>query len=280
MRTIKTARQMSANARRIIASGETLALVPTMGFLHEGHLALVDSACKAADKVVVSIFVNRAQFGPREDLRSYPRNTRRDLRLLRQRGVDLVFMPGAKEIYPPGYETYVDVEKLSLTLEGKFRPGHFRGVTTVVAKLFNICWPDVAVFGQKDFQQAVVLKKMAADMGYPIKIIVAPTVREPDGLALSSRNSYFTESQRGEAACLYRGLTAARRAFRAGEKNSANLKNLIRREARRSCNTVKFDYIAITDCESLRPMTRARKGAVILLAARVHGVRLIDNIRL
>lgn len=280
MRTIKTAKQMSAVARKITVSGEALALVPTMGFLHEGHLALVDRARESADKVVVSIFVNPTQFGPKEDLNSYPRNTKRDLKLLRQRGVDLVFMPNAREIYPPGYETYVEVEKLSRTLEGEYRPGHFRGVTTVVAKLFNICRSDVAVFGRKDFQQAVVLKKMAADLGYPIRIIISPTVREANGLALSSRNSYFSDSQRVEAACLYHGLTAARRAFRAGEKQSGKLKNIIRREARQACKTVKFEYIEVTDGETLKPLASARKGSVISLAARVHGVRLIDNIRL
>ncbi len=280
MRIIKTAKQMSAAARKITSSGKTLALVPTMGFLHEGHLALVDRAKRAADKVVVSIFVNPAQFGPREDLRSYPRNLQRDLKLLRQGKIDLLFMPSAKEIYPAGYETYVEVENLSRKLEGKYRPGHFRGVTTVVAKLFNICRPDVAIFGQKDFQQAAVLKKMTADQGYPIKIIIGPTVRESSGLALSSRNSYFTDLQRFEAAGLYRGLLAARRAFRAGEKHAVNLKKIIRREARRACKSVKFEYIAITDGETLQPLTRAGKGSVISLAARVHGVRLIDNISL
>ena len=280
MRTIKSSKHMSAAARKIIASGETLALVPTMGFLHEGHLALVDRAHKAADKVVVSIFVNPAQFGPKEDLRSYPRNMGRDLKLLRERGVNLVFAPDVKEMYPAGYATCVEVEKLSRTLEGKFRPGHFRGVTTVVAKLFNICLPDMAVFGQKDYQQAVVLKKLALDLGYPIKIIIGPTLREPNGLALSSRNKYFTRAQREEAACLYRGLSAARRAFRQGERRAANLKNIIRREAKRTCKTVRFDYVALTDYDSLKPLTRATKGAVISLAAKIHGVRLIDNIRL
>ncbi|MFQ5607501.1 MAG: pantoate--beta-alanine ligase [Candidatus Zixiibacteriota bacterium] len=257
-----------------------MALVPTMGFLHEGHLALVDRARKAADKVVVSIFVNPAQFGPREDLKSYPRDTRRDLRLLRQRGADFVFLPTVAEIYPAGYETYVEVESLGRRFEGESRPGHFRGVTTIVAKLFNICRPDAAVFGQKDYQQAMVLRKLAEDLGYPLKFIIAPTVREPSGLALSSRNSYFTPEQRAEAACLYRGLRATRLAFRSGEKRPAELARTVRREARSVCGSVKFDYVALTEFTTLRPLKVAQKGAVISLAAKVHGVRLIDNIRL
>lgn len=271
---------MSGSARAVVESGETLALVPTMGYLHEGHLALVRRAKKHATRVAVSIFVNPAQFGPREDLSKYPRNTRRDLKLLRELDVDLVYMPKPEDVYPDGYATYVEVEGITNTLEGKSRPGHFRGVTTVVSKLFNVCRPDVVVFGQKDFQQAVVLEKLTRDLEYPLKFIVAPTVREKDGLAMSSRNAYFKPAERTDAICLYRGLTAARKAFKSGEKSGAKLRAIVRREARKVCPTVRFDYIALTDSKTIRPLTRAASGATISTAATVHGVRLIDNLRL
>jgi len=280
MKTIKSPKKMSQAARDIVATGRTLALVPTMGALHAGHLALVDRARKAAEVVAVSIFVNPTQFGPDEDYLNYPRDTRRDLALLRERGVEIVFLPQVKDIYPDGYETFVTVEKLTRTLEGQSRPGHFRGVTTIVAKLFNICRPDVVVFGQKDYQQAAVLKKMTTDLAYPIKFIVAPTVRERDGLALSSRNQYFKAEQRKEAVCLIAGLRTAKQAFRHGETSVSAIRKIVKQESRRICPTVRFEYIAVTGFETLAPLKTLNKGAMLSLAARVHGVRLIDNLRL
>ena len=280
MKTIKSPKKMSQAAREIVASGQTVALVPTMGALHEGHLALVDRARRAADVVVVSIFVNPTQFGPDEDYLNYPRDTRRDLALLRKRRVGFVFLPQVKDMYPDNYETYVTVENLTQTLEGKARPGHFRGVTTIVAKLFNICRPDVVVFGQKDYQQAAVLKKMTADLAYPITFVVAPTVRERDGLALSSRNQYFSAEQRKEAVCLSDGLRAAKKAFRAGETSVGSIRGIIAREAKKVCPTVKFEYIAATEYETLTELKKLKKGAMLSLAAKVHNVRLIDNLRL
>ncbi len=271
---------MSQAARECVATGKTLALVPTMGALHDGHLALVERAQKSADIVVVSIFVNPKQFGPDEDYLNYPRDNRRDLALLRERKVDFVFMPPVEDIYPEGFETFVSVEQITQTLEGKSRPDHFRGVTTVVAKLFNICRPDVAVFGQKDYQQAQTLKKMTTDLSYPIKFIVASTVREKDGLALSSRNQYFNARERAEARCLIVGLRAAHEAFKAGETSLIALKTLISVEAEAICPTIKFEYIALTEFETLEPLDAPQKGAMISLAASVHGVRLIDNLRL
>ena len=275
---------MSSACRKIIASGKTLALVPTMGYLHAGHLSLMRIARKKADVVAVSIFVNPKQFGPGEDLKNYPQSARADLAALRELGVDLVFTPERRAIYPRDFQTSVDVTLLTKTLEGKARPDHFRGVTTMVAKLFNICRPDIAVFGQKDYQQAEVLRKMSADLGYPIKIVIGPTVRESDGLAMSSRNSYFTQSQRREAVCLYRGLQASRKAFRSGMRSSVELKRVLRSEARRICRAgararaLDFDYVALTDRHTLTLLKKAQKGAVLSVAARIHGVRLIDNI--
>lgn len=280
MKTIKSARAMSSLARKLIASGETIGLVPTMGYLHEGHMSLVDIARKKSSTVVVTLFVNPTQFGPGEDFKNYPRNTRRDLQMLNRRGADYVFMPTVSAMYPKDYKTYVTVEGLTDSLEGKYRPGHFRGVTTIVTKLFNICRPDVAVFGQKDYQQVIVLRKMTTDLDFPIKFVIAPTVREKDGLAMSSRNSYFNDSQRTEAVCLYRGLQAARAAFRAGKTNPAFLAEQVQKTAKQICQTVVFDYVAVTDFDSLSPSKRAKKGDVLSVAARVHGVRLIDNIRL
>ncbi|MCH9032531.1 MAG: pantoate--beta-alanine ligase [candidate division Zixibacteria bacterium] len=280
MRRISSMAGMSSACRKVIASGKTLALVPTMGYLHEGHLSLVRIAQKKADVVVVSIFVNPTQFGPGEDFESYPQNTRADLAALREFDIDFVFTPDRRAIYPENFQTYVNVALLTRTLEGKTRPDHFRGVATIVTKLFNICRPDFAVFGQKDYQQAEVLRKMSEDLGYPIKIVIGPTLRESDGLAMSSRNSYFTPSQRREAVCLYRGLQAARKEFRSGNRSASELKRIVRTRARKICRgrALDFDYVALTDRHTLTPLKKAQKGAVLSVAARVHGVRLIDNI--
>jgi pantoate--beta-alanine ligase len=276
----RTVRKMQATARALAARGKTIGLVPTMGYLHEGHLSLVRRAKKAADVVIVSIFVNPTQFAPHEDIARYPRDEKGDIKKIKAAGGDIVFIPRAKEIYPSDFQTYATVEELTKTLEGASRPTHFRGVTTIVAKLFNICRPDVAVFGMKDYQQAVVLKQMTADLGYPIKFIIAPTVRERDGLAMSSRNVYFTPQQRKEALCLYYALRTAQAMVRSGVIDAKKIEKEMRAVIRSICTTAEIDYIALTDFHSLRPLEKVVKNTVCSLAVKVHGVRLIDNMKL
>lgn len=280
MKTIRTVRQMQQTVRKLVAQGKTIGLVPTMGFLHEGHLSLVRKAKQHADIVVASIFVNPTQFGPREDFSSYPHDEKGDLKKLRSAVCDIVFIPTTREIYPKGFQTFVHVEKLTQILEGASRPGHFRGVTTVVSKLFNIIRPDVAVFGQKDFQQAAVLRQMTIDLGYPIKFIVAPTVRETDGLAMSSRNKYFSPETRPEAVCLYCGLKKAKAMVKAGERSTAKISRAMTKEILAVCPSAQIDYIAFNDLKTLQSTTKVEPGTVCSLAARLHGVRLIDNMKL
>jgi pantoate--beta-alanine ligase len=280
MRIIRSVKKMQATSRQIAAKGKTVGIVPTMGFLHEGHLSLIRRARKEADVVVVTIFVNPAQFAPGEDLTKYPRDEKGDVRKIESVGGDIVFVPKASDIYPADFQTYVTVEELTRTLEGAVRPTHFRGVTTIVAKLFNIIRPDVAVFGMKDYQQAVVLGQMTRDLGYPIKFIVAPTVRERDGLAMSSRNKYFTPEQRRDARCLYFALRSAREMVRAGRLNAGAIAKEMRSVIRAACPVSKIDYIAFTDSASLRPVQRVTRGTICSLAVRVHSVRLIDNMKL
>ena len=266
-------------SRQIAARGKTIALVPTMGNLHEGHLSLIRRARKTADVVIVSIFVNPKQFGPREDYGTYPRDEKNDIAKIKKAGGDIVFIPKAIDIYPDDFQTYVTVEKLSKTLEGKSRPVHFRGVTTVVAKLFNITRPDVAVFGSKDYQQAIVLKQMTKDLGYPIKFVIALTVRERDGLAMSSRNRYFTAEQRPEACCLYYALRTAREMVKSGIRDVQTIKSEMRAVIKATSPKAKIDYIAFTDFESLKPVSKAAKSTISSLAVWVYNVRLIDNMR-
>ncbi len=285
MQVIRSVRKIQIASRRMAAEGKSIALVPTMGALHRGHLALVRRAAKEADVVIVSIFVNPAQFGPGEDLRKYPRREKNDIRAVRealeQAGSDgIVFIPKAEEVYPEGFQTWVTVGELTRTLEGAARPTHFRGVATIVAKLFNLARPDVAVFGMKDYQQAVVLKQMTRDLGYPIKYIIAATVREKDGLAMSSRNAYFDVSARAEAVCLYYALKTARAMARAGVRSSRRIEKEMREVIAATCPTAAIDYIAFTDFNTLVPLGRIRPGTVCSLAVRVHGVRLIDNLKL
>ena len=218
-----------SEARRARAAGEgSWGLVPTMGYLHAGHLSLVEQARRANDHIAVSIFVNPTQFGPSEDLASYPRDLARDLALLEAAGVDLVWTPTVEDLYPPGYQTYVVVEDVTTRLEGAARPTHFRGVTTIVAKLFNVIQPDRAYFGQKDAQQVVVIRQMTRDLDFPVVIVVGPTLREPDGLAMSSRNVYLTPEQRGAAPAIYRALSAAGAAWAAGERRGKELRVVIK----------------------------------------------------
>ena len=259
------------------ARGERIALVPTMGALHEGHLSLVERAREAAGWVAMSIFVNPLQFAAGEDLDRYPRDLERDLELARAHGVDLVFAPSAAEMYPHG-EPRVAVTAsgpLAERLDGAARPGHFRGVLTVVAKLFGIFQPDVAVFGQKDFQQAALIRRMAADLDQGVEVRVAPIVREPDGLAMSSRNVYLSAEERRQALSLSRGVERARALFAAGERDAEALRAASWHAL--SVPGVQGEYADVVDPATLEPVGRAETGSVVLVAARVGGTRLIDN---
>ncbi|NOZ30156.1 MAG: pantoate--beta-alanine ligase [Chloroflexi bacterium] len=254
-------------------------LVPTMGYLHEGHLSLVRRAREENDHVGVSIFVNPTQFGPGEDLDAYPRDLERDLELLRALDVDLVWVPTVEEMYPPGFQTYVIVEEVSKPLEGAARPGHFRGVATVVAKLFNVFQPDRAYFGQKDAQQVVVIRRMVEDLNFPVEIVVCPIVRDPDGLALSSRNVYLTPEQRAAAPVLYRALCAARDAWMAGERDGERLRQIMR-AVLDSEPLAQVEYVSAADPETLAELGDAGQGVLLSLAVRIGRARLIDNILL
>jgi pantoate--beta-alanine ligase len=278
MKTIKSPKSMQLLSRRTGQTGKSIGLVPTMGALHKGHLALVERALKLTDFVVVSIFVNPTQFGAGEDFSRYPRTFSADRKLLAELGVDSVFAPSADQLYPADFETYVAVEKMSQVLEGEFRPTHFRGVTTVVAKLFNIIRPDVAVFGRKDFQQAVVIKKMARDLNFDVKIVTVPTVREKSGLAKSSRNKYFSPEQLRRAVVLYDSLKMAEKMIKAGHRQASKIKSAMKRRIDQTPGT-RIDYIAITD-EELNELKRLSGKITISLAVWLDEVRLIDNISL
>ena len=253
-----------------------IGLVPTMGYLHQGHLELVERCCRESGRTVVSIFVNPLQFGPQDDYSIYPRDLERDLELLGRYPVDAVFHPSPEEFYPPDYSTYIEVQGLTSGLCGAFRPGHFRGVVTVVAKLFTAVKPHLAVFGQKDYQQAAVIRHLVRDLNLDIEIVVAPTVREPDGLAMSSRNINLTAEERTQAPILYQTLCQARDAIEAGEQQADRLLDLIRERITREL-TERIDYIAMVDPETLEPVTQVTGPAVIALAVRLSKVRLIDN---
>lgn len=280
MRVVRSITHMQRLSRQIVGKGKTIGLVPTMGYLHEGHLSLIRRARRRADIVIVTIFVNPTQFAPNEDLRRYPHDEKGDLRKIRAAGGDIVFTPSPRDMYPPDYRTWVTVDQLTVTLEGAVRPTHFRGVTTVVAKLFNICRPDIAVFGLKDFQQAIILRRMTNDLGYPIKFVIAPTVREADGLAMSSRNAYFDRDGRREAICLYRALVTAKAMVKAGITGTARLEKEMRAVIKSTAPSARIDYIAFTEFNSLRPVKSIGSGTVCSLAVRLHGVRLIDNLKL
>jgi pantoate--beta-alanine ligase len=252
-------------------------LVPTMGYLHEGHLVLVRQARAENASVVVSIFVNPTQFGPREDFKEYPRDPQRDLALLEKEKVDVVFMPSVDEVYPPGFNSWVEVGKIAQRLEGASRPGHFRGVATVVARLFNIVQPDRAYFGQKDAQQLLVVRNMAAELDMKLEVIGVPTVREPDGLAMSSRNTYLNPEERKAALVLYQALMLAQRLYSEGEKDA----KLIRRQMRELIQKqplAEIDYISIADAETLDELDEVKPPALVSLAVKIGKTRLIDNV--
>jgi pantoate--beta-alanine ligase len=274
MDVVDTIAEMKVLRRRL---AEPVGFVPTMGFLHEGHLSLVRQARAENTSVIVSIFVNPTQFGPGEDFEQYPRDTERDLALLDSAGTDLVFMPLAAEMYPEWFDSWVEVGALTRRLEGAVRPGHFRGVTTVVAKLFNIVQPTRAYFGQKDAQQAAVIRKMVADLDMNLAVITLPTVREPDGLAMSSRNTYLNPEQRRAATVLYRALSLARELWAKGETSAGEVRRqmaeLIQQEP-----LVTIDYISIADDGTLEELDRIKPLALISLAVRIGRTRLIDNI--
>jgi len=293
MRIIPNTAAMQKCALQWKRGGVRVGFVPTMGYLHEGHLSLVHEARKRVGKngkVVVSIYVNPTQFAPTEDLAKYPRDLKRDLKLCRDAGVDVVFMPSDAEMYPgktpargdarpTNFSTYVVEEKLSRTMEGAARPTHFRGVTTVVAKLFNLVLPDVAVFGQKDFQQAAIIKRMVADLNFPVKIIVAPTLREPDGLAMSSRNKFLDAEQRAQAVILFHALRAASLAVKPKPASAARLKADLE-EFITAVPLARLDYVEFIDPKTLAPVAQVKRGTQMALAVFVGKTRLIDNARL
>lgn len=254
----------------------TWGLAPTMGYLHQGHLALCRQAKAECDHVAASIFVNPTQFGPNEDLARYPRDLPRDLGLLESAGVDLVFTPDPIEIYPPTFQTYVMVEQVTKPLEGAARPGHFRGVATVVAKLFNIFQPDKAYFGQKDAQQVAVIKQMARDLDFPLDVVVCPTVREPDGLAMSSRNTYLTPEQRQAATVLYRALSAAKTQWDAGQRDGQSLRQAMQ-DVLASEPLARPEYVSAADPITLAELGTAEHGVLLSMAVRIGATRLIDN---
>lgn len=252
-------------------------LVPTMGYLHQGHLSLVQRARRECASVIVSVFVNPTQFGPNEDLQSYPRDIPRDLQLLEENGADVVWIPTSGEIYPPGFQTWVLVEKVTKPLEGAMRPGHFRGVTTIVAKLFNIIGPDKAYFGQKDAQQAVVIQRMVEDLNVPVEIILCPTIREADGLAMSSRNVYLSPQERASAVVLFKALSAAENAYGRGLRDADELRKIMS-DLIHSEPAAILDYVSCADPESLEELSGSVKRALLSMAVRFGDTRLIDNI--
>jgi pantoate--beta-alanine ligase len=258
-------------------AGKRLGFVPTMGALHEGHLSLVRAARAANDLIAASIFVNPTQFGPNEDLAKYPRSFERDCELLERDGVDLLFAPSVEEMYPADAVTWVNVEKLSEKLDGGSRPGHFRGVTTVVAKLFHVVEPHAAFFGQKDAAQVAIIRRMVKDLNMPVEIVVCPIVREPDGLAMSSRNAYMSSEHRKQALVLHRSLMRVQGLAEAGEKSSAVLSKAGRQEIAGE-KGVRLDYFAVVDPESLDPVDDISRGALVAVAAYVGSTRLIDNV--
>jgi pantoate--beta-alanine ligase len=299
MQIVSSITAMQRLARKWQRAGIRIGFMPTMGYLHAGHLSLAQVARKhvgKAGKVVVSIYVNPTQFAPTEDLSKYPRDLKRDLKLCREAGVDVVFTPGDAEIYPQvgssrcddrtaqravptDFSTYVVEEKLSRTMEGASRSTHFRGVTTVVAKLFNIVLPDVAVFGQKDFQQAAIIKRMVVDLNFPVKIVVAPTLRERDGLAMSSRNKFLDAEQRAQAVILFHALQVAKAAVKTKAISAARLQADLK-EFITAAPLARLDYVAFFDPETLEPVTRVKRGTQMALAVFFGKTRLIDNAKL
>ena len=266
-------RQAVATAR---LSGCTVGCVPTMGALHAGHVSLIEECRRRTDFVVATIFVNPSQFAPQEDLSKYPRPLERDLQMCRDAGANLVFVPEVPALYPPGFQTWVTVEEISKPLEGTFRATHFRGVTTIVLKLFNIVQPDVACFGAKDYQQQTVIRRMVQDLDLPVEVVVCPTVREPDGLALSSRNVYLSKKERTIALSLSHSLALAQERLDAGERDLAAITQAMKAKLQ-AHPEIQIDYVVIAEPDSLKELTSPQSAMVALIAARVGTTRLIDN---
>lgn len=278
MEIINRKQRMASITRKLRRENKTVGFVPTMGALHEGHLTLVKEARKMSDVVIVSIFVNPSQFGPGEDFEKYPRDLTADAAMLAEYEVDYVFAPDTDEIYVPGFSTYVYVEGLTETLEGASRPGHFRGVATVVTILFNSVRPDLAFFGSKDAQQVGVVKRLTRDLGFETEIVVVPTVREESGLAFSSRNAYLSEDERQKASIIYRALREAKLAFKNGERNTSNIAQIVE-EKIASEPLARIDYVAVVSNDDLEPVEKIEDNEVLVAAAvRFGKVRLIDNI--
>lgn len=279
MLTVTSAAEMTALSREARRAGKRVGFVPTMGALHQGHLSLVRAARSRSDVVVVSIFVNPTQFGPNEDFSRYPRTLEADSALLRTEYTDYLFQPSVEEMYPAGASAWVNVEGICDKLDGRSRPGHFRGVTTVVSKLFNIVQPDLAFFGQKDAAQAAIIRKMVHDLSFDLDIVVCPIVREPDGLALSSRNVYLTPAQRKQATVLYRSLMRVQALADQGERNSSRLSEA-GKQVVAEIPSVRLDYFEIVGPDTLDPVSDTSGGALIAVAAYVGETRLIDNLLL
>ncbi len=274
METVETLEELREARKRL---PEPVGLVPTMGYLHEGHISLADKARAECASVVASIFVNPTQFGPEEDLDSYPRDTPKDLKMLETAGVDLVWMPTPEVMYPEGFQTWVEVEEVGKPLEGAMRPGHFRGVTTVVSKLFNGVLPQKAYFGQKDAQQAAVIKQMTRDLNFPIEIVVCPTVREGDGLAMSSRNIYLKKDERKASTVLYQALQAAEKAYDDGERHGESLRKIME-DTIKTEPLARVQYVSCADTKTLHELDEVTNGALLSMAVFVGKTRLIDNL--
>ena len=277
MQTINSIKEMQTFSNREMGEGKTIALVPTMGFFHPGHLSLMEEGGRRGDFLVVSIFVNPTQFGAGEDYEDYPRNMERDQKLAEETGVDVIFAPPVDEMYPSDYQTCVNVEEVTRNLCGISRPAHFRGVTTVVCKLFSIVKPSFAIFGEKDFQQLVAIRQMVSDLNIDVKIVGMPIYREEDGLALSSRNKYLTPDERMAALCLFRSLMRAKELFRQGERKTeeilSEVMSIIKAE-----QLAEIDYVKICDVKTLKDIEQINQETVLALAAKIGKTRLIDNI--
>ena len=276
MRVIESIKEMQSHCGSLRLSGKRISFVPTMGYFHEGHLSLMREARRTADHVVVSIYVNPTQFGPKEDFSKYPRDFGRDAAMAKSVGVDVIFFPSNQDMYPGGYQTYVDVEQVTKNLCGMSRPGHFRGVTTICCKLFNIVKPYSAIFGKKDFQQLAAIKRMVADLNLDLEIVGMPTFREPDGLAMSSRNVYLSKEERSSALALVGALKLAQKLYAEGERNAVKIikqaEKLIKNE-----HFTNIDYIKICDTATLEDVNEIKNEAVMALAVKVGKTRLIDN---
>lgn len=278
-RVITSGREIQETTQQLRSAGRRIGLVPTMGALHEGHLSLVRAAKEVCDVAVATIFVNPTQFGPKEDFSKYPRTFNDDLTLLEPVDCDLVFAPSAEEMYPPGFSTYVEPPAVARLLEGVFRPDHFRGVCTVVLKLFNLVPSDVAFFGRKDYQQAMVIRHMARDLDLPLKISVCPIVREPDGLAMSSRNRYLSAAERQQALALSAALRSATDAFITGERSAPDLAATMQ-DVLQTAGIERIDYATVVDADTLEEVDQIEQPAVALIAGYVGTTRLIDNVEL